>query len=268
MIEELLDAQAEAEDEVRKKFYGVAVGTVQLTTDPLALGRVKVKTPFIDSSDLAAWARVATPMAGQQAGHYMIPEVGDEVLVAFEHGDVNAPYILGCLWNASTPPPLPSPLPHIRVIRTPLGNQVAFRETPPAITVTTPDMTQSASGLPPGITLASNTMITLLNEDFVILAKAKGLSDRRIRYRYVARNAILPQITSLALSVGFLLGGALVTEQVFNYPGLGKFTVTAIESRDYSFIQAQLLLLTMSVLVANLISDIANVILDPRLRKG
>lgn len=161
MIEELLDAQAEAEDEVRKKFYGVAVGTVQLTTDPLALGRVKVKTPFIDSSDLAAWARVATPMAGQQAGHYMIPEVGDEVLVAFEHGDVNAPYILGCLWNASTPPPLPSPLPHIRVISTPLGNQVAFRETPPAITVTTPDMTQSASGLPPGITLASNTMITL-----------------------------------------------------------------------------------------------------------
>jgi peptide/nickel transport system permease protein len=68
--------------------------------------------------------------------------------------------------------------------------------------------------------------------------------------------------------VGFLLGGALVTEQVFNYPGLGKFTVTAIESRDYSFIQAQLLLLTMSVLVANLLSDITNVILDPRLRKG
>ena len=113
-----------------------------------------------------------------------------------------------------------------------------------------------------------NVMINLLNEDFVILARAKGLSDRRVRYRYVARNAILPQITSLALSVGFLLGGALVTEQVFNYPGLGKFTVTAIESRDYSFIQAQLLLLTMSVLVANFLSDIANVVLDPRLRKG
>src|SRR5690606_15026709 len=113
-----------------------------------------------------------------------------------------------------------------------------------------------------------NVMINLLNEDFVILARAKGLSDRRVRYRYVARNAILPQITSLALSVGFLLGGALVTEQVFNYPGLGKFTFTAIQSRDYSFIQGQLLLLTMSVLVANLLSDIANVILDPRLRKG
>lgn len=111
-----------------------------------------------------------------------------------------------------------------------------------------------------------NVMINLLNEDFVILAKAKGLSDRRVRYRYVARNAILPQITALALSIGFLLGGALVTEQVFNYPGLGKFTFTAIGARDYSFIQGQLLLLTVSVLVANLLSDIANVVLDPRLR--
>ena len=97
-------------------------------------------------------------------------------------------------------------------------------------------------------------------------ARAKGLSENRIKYRYVARNAILPQITALALSIGFALGGALVTEQVFNYPGLGKFTFTAIGARDYSFIQGQLLLLTCSVLVANLLSDIANVILDPRLR--
>lgn len=111
-----------------------------------------------------------------------------------------------------------------------------------------------------------NTMINLLNEDFVVLAKAKGLSDRRIRNRYVARNAILPQITSLAMSVGFVLGGSLITEVVFNYPGLGKFTLNAIQARDYSFIQGQLLLLTASVLVANLISDILNLILDPRLR--
>jgi peptide/nickel transport system permease protein len=111
-----------------------------------------------------------------------------------------------------------------------------------------------------------NTMINLLNEDFVILAKAKGLSDRRIRNRYVARNAILPQITSLALSIGYVLGGAFITEVVFNYPGLGKFTLNAIQARDYSFIQAQLVLLTLSVLIANLASDVLNVILDPRLR--
>ena len=113
-----------------------------------------------------------------------------------------------------------------------------------------------------------NTMINLLNEDFVVLAKAKGLSDSRIRNRYVARNAILPQITSLALSIGFVLGGALITEIVFNYPGLGKFTLSAIQSRDYTFIQAQLLLLTASVLVANLGSDVLNLIFDPRLRRS
>lgn len=111
-----------------------------------------------------------------------------------------------------------------------------------------------------------NTMINLLNEDFVLMAKAKGLNPKRVQYRYVARNAILPQITSLALSIGFVLGGAIVTEVVFNYPGLGKFTLTAIQSRDYSFIQSQMLLLTSSVLIANLISDILNVIFDPRLR--
>ncbi|WP_421760309.1 ABC transporter permease [Devosia sp.] len=113
-----------------------------------------------------------------------------------------------------------------------------------------------------------NTMINLLNEDFVVLAKAKGLSDRRVRYRYVARNAILPQITSLALSIGYVLGGAFITEVVFNYPGLGKFTLNAIQARDYTFIQAQLILLTGSVLVANLASDVLNVIFDPRLRSG
>ncbi len=113
-----------------------------------------------------------------------------------------------------------------------------------------------------------NTMINLLNEDFVLLAKAKGLSDRRIRNRYVARNAILPQVTSLALSIGYVFGGAFVTEIVFNYPGLGKFTLNAIESRDYSFIQAQLVLLTAAVLVANLASDVLNVVFDPRLRSG
>lgn len=111
-----------------------------------------------------------------------------------------------------------------------------------------------------------NTMINLLNEDFVILAKAKGLSDSRVKNRYVARNAILPQITALSLYIGYILGGSLITEYVFNYPGLGKFTLSAIQARDYSFVQAQLLLLTACVLIANLISDILNVVLDPRLR--
>jgi peptide/nickel transport system permease protein len=111
-----------------------------------------------------------------------------------------------------------------------------------------------------------NSIINLLDEDFVVLARAKGLDDRRIRNRYVARNAMLPQVASLALSIGFVLGGALITEVVFNYPGLGKFSLSAISARDYSFIAGQMLLLTASVLIANLLSDVINVVLDPRLR--
>ncbi|ABC33521.1 ABC-type dipeptide/oligopeptide/nickel transport system, permease components [Hahella chejuensis KCTC 2396] len=111
-----------------------------------------------------------------------------------------------------------------------------------------------------------NTMINLLNEDYITLARAKGLSGRRILFRYAARNAMLPQITSLALTFGFVLGGALITEVVFNYPGLGKFTLAAIEKRDYAFIQGQLLFLTVTVLLANLIADLLNLLLDPRLR--
>jgi len=113
-----------------------------------------------------------------------------------------------------------------------------------------------------------NTMINLLNEDFVVLAKAKGLSDRRIRNRYVARNAILPQITSLALSIGYVLGGAFITEVVFNYPGMGNTLYQAIIARDYPVIQGELLIMTGAMLAANFIVDLSYVLLDPRLKRA
>ena len=80
----------------------------------------------LDSLDLSPWARIALPMAGVLHGMYFIPNINDEVLVAFEHGDVNAPYIIGSLWNAMAPPPLQSPVPQIRAIRTLAGNQIVF----------------------------------------------------------------------------------------------------------------------------------------------
>lgn len=113
-----------------RKFYGVTVGRVINPLDPLMLGRLQVQLPFIDGLDLSPWARVATPMAGIFSGFYFIPKFGDEVLVAFEHGDVNAPYIIGSLWNAFAPPPMASPLPQVRAIRTPLGNQIVFADLP------------------------------------------------------------------------------------------------------------------------------------------
>ena len=133
MIEETLLEQAA--NDTTKKYYGVTVGRVINPLHPLALGRLQVQLPFIDSLDLAPWARVCVPMAGMLAGAYYIPNVGDEVLVAFEHGDVNAPYILGSLWNAIQRPPLPSPLPQIRTTRTLVGNQIVFTEAPPTVTI-------------------------------------------------------------------------------------------------------------------------------------
>lgn len=118
-----------------KKFYGVVTGTVINPLDPQGLGRVQVQLPFIDSLDLSPWARVAGPMAGIFHGTYFVPNPGDEVLVAFEHGDINAPYIIGSLWNMIWRPPLPSPLPQIRAIRTLAGNQIVFSEIPPTITI-------------------------------------------------------------------------------------------------------------------------------------
>jgi phage baseplate assembly protein gpV len=137
MIEEMLSSVDQSIDELKKKFYGVTTGRVINPLDPLMLGRVQVQLPFIDALDLSPWARVVTPMAGQLAGNYFIPNVGDEVLVAFEHGDVNAPYVIGCLWTAIAPPPMPSPLPQVRAIRTLTGNQIVFTEAPPSVTIQT-----------------------------------------------------------------------------------------------------------------------------------
>ena len=113
-----------------------------------------------------------------------------------------------------------------------------------------------------------NNMIGQLGEDYVHMAEAKGLSDARVRYTYAARNALLPSVTALALSFGALFGGALITEVVFNYPGVGNLLYIGILSRDFPLIQGQLLIMTLAMLTANLIVDIAYIFLDPRLRKA
>jgi hypothetical protein len=148
MIDELLENLESTYEQEREKFYGVTVGRVINPLDPMSLGRVQVQLPFIDSLDLSPWARVAVPMAGMLHGMYFIPNLGDEVLVAFEHGDVNAPYVIGSLWNAVARPPLPSPIPQIRAIRTLSGNQIVIEEIPPAITIQTAPTPPVAMPLP------------------------------------------------------------------------------------------------------------------------
>lgn len=95
---DLLNTIEEPETMVNR-IYGVVVGMVTNNQDPDKMGRVKVKFPWLSDTDESYWARLATPMAGKDRGIYFLPEVDDEVLVAFEHGDVRFPYVLGALWN-------------------------------------------------------------------------------------------------------------------------------------------------------------------------
>jgi peptide/nickel transport system permease protein len=113
-----------------------------------------------------------------------------------------------------------------------------------------------------------NSMISVLAEDYITMADAKGLSDRRVMFNYAARNAMLPSVTAFGMALGFVISGALVTEVVFSYPGLGYSLLTAVRSLDYPLMQGIFLMITLAVLVANFIVDLLYLRLDPRVRTG
>ena len=111
-----------------------------------------------------------------------------------------------------------------------------------------------------------NNMITTLAEDYVRMGRAKGLSNRRIMLDYAARNAMLPNLSGFAMSLGFVITGSILVEYVFNYPGLGFQLYNAVENTDYPLMQALFMLFTVAVLVALLICDFVIAWLDPRVR--
>jgi peptide/nickel transport system permease protein len=113
-----------------------------------------------------------------------------------------------------------------------------------------------------------NNMTTTLAEDYVRMARAKGLPNRRVMLDYAARNAILPNLTGFAMSLGFVVGGAILIEYVFDYPGVGYMLLQAVENEDYPLMQALFLLITVAVLVAILLADIATAMFDPRTRSA
>jgi peptide/nickel transport system permease protein len=113
-----------------------------------------------------------------------------------------------------------------------------------------------------------NTMIMNLNEDYIKLAKAKGLPDRTVALRYAARNALLPSVTGFALALGGVLGGAILVETAFDYPGLGRLMGEAVGNKDYPLLQTLMLLTAVATLVANLITDLLYGVLDPRVRRA
>lgn len=113
-----------------------------------------------------------------------------------------------------------------------------------------------------------NATLATLEEDYVIAARARGLRDMRITTAYVGRNAALPLVTQLAISVGFIVGGAVLVEQVFLYQGVGLRLLRAVAQRDYPVMQGILLLVTVSVVVANLAADLIYSKLDPRIGRA
>ena len=112
-----------------------------------------------------------------------------------------------------------------------------------------------------------NNMITTVAEDYVRMARAKGLADRKIMFNYAARNAMLPNISGFAMSLGFVLSGSVLVEYVFNYPGLGYQLLNAVDNNDYPLMQVLFMLYTVAVLFALLAADFFMVWLDPRARE-
>jgi len=129
-----------------------------------------------------------------------------------------------------------------------------------------PALTLVISSLAGWMLTMRNSMITTLSEDYVLMAKAKGLSEGRVMFRYAARNAVLPNITGFAIAIGAIVGGQLLTEMVFSYPGIGYALLQAVQQQDYAMVQGVFLIITLAVLGANFLADMLYAFLDPRVR--
>jgi uncharacterized protein involved in type VI secretion and phage assembly len=126
----IVDLLSDEEQNV-KRVYGVAAGIVTNNKDPDKLGQVKVRFPWLSDKNESNWVRIATLMSGKQMGSFFLPEVGDEVLVAFENGNINTPYVIGCLWNGKAAPPETNKdgKNNFRTIKSRSGHEIRFDDT-------------------------------------------------------------------------------------------------------------------------------------------
>ena len=116
--------------------------------------------------------------------------------------------------------------------------------------------------------IVRSTMLEVLNRDFVRTARAKGAGGKRVLYRHALRNALIPVVTVVGLQFGTLLGGAVIIEQVFSLPGVGRFALEGINLRDYPVVQGAVLLISAAFIVVNLLVDVLYSVIDPRIRYG
>jgi uncharacterized protein involved in type VI secretion and phage assembly len=151
---------------------GVMIGVVTNNQDPEKMGRVKVKFPWLSDSDESDWARVAAPMAGKDRGAFFLPEVEDEVLVAFHHGDMRFPYVLGALWNGKDAPPADNGdgKNNIRIIKSRSGHVVKLNDEDGKETIEIIDKSQKNSIV---IDTSQNT-ITITTDKDIMLSASKG----------------------------------------------------------------------------------------------
>ena len=113
-----------------------------------------------------------------------------------------------------------------------------------------------------------SSLLDVVGEDYITTVRAKGIREGKVLWRHAVRNAMLPTISVIALSFGFVIGGAIVVEVVFSYPGLGLLTFEALDSQDFLLLQGLFLFFTLAVLVSNLIADLLYSWFDPRVREA
>ncbi|MDJ0693225.1 phage baseplate assembly protein V [Mastigocoleus sp. MO_188.B34] len=172
LFDVIVDTQKQ--QKMSQKIYGVVIGIVSNNKDPEKLGRVKVKFPWLSDNDESYWARIATPMAGPKRGIYFIPEIDDEVLVVFEHGDLRFPYILGALWNVKDIPPPEAKQDgknNIRLIKSRSGHIISFDDTNGQENIEILDKTKSNSIK---VDTKSNT-ITIKTDKDIKLSAPRGV---------------------------------------------------------------------------------------------
>jgi uncharacterized protein involved in type VI secretion and phage assembly len=155
-----------------QRLTGAVVGVVTNNQDPDGMGRVKVKFPWLSDDEESHWARIATPMAGNDRGVYLLPEVNDEVLVVFEHGDVRFPYVVGALWNGKDAPPAKNDdgKNNLRVIKSRSGHIIKLNDEDGKETVEIVDKSGKNSLV---IDTSQNT-ITITSDKDITLSATKG----------------------------------------------------------------------------------------------
>jgi peptide/nickel transport system permease protein len=129
-----------------------------------------------------------------------------------------------------------------------------------------PAITLGSWMLPINMRLVRSGMLEVLNQDYIRTARAKGLTEKKVLIKHAFRNAALPLITILGMQIGLLLGGAVVTETVFAWPGMGRLAVDSIRVGDYPVVQAVVVVFAFFVIIGNLVADILAALIDPRIR--